>query len=449
MKNKKVIIIILCSILVLASAGFLGYIYFSTKNWNNSIYPGIKIQDIDVSGKTKEEAKAIIIKDINNSVNKFSLEIKTPQKSYSMSSDKLNVKYDVDKTIDEAMNYGKNENMFKKYKLIYNSKEKKYDIKINYDFDKLKQLVKIIQNDVDKNAVDAVLSFSNGSFSSTQDTKGKKLDVDKLEKQAEAEINKNLYSKTSIDAPINSVEATVTKAKLDTINAKVSTFSTDYSGSSAERSNNIALATKTISGTVVMPGGEFSFNGKLGKRTAAKGYMSAPVIVGNKVDSDFGGGICQVSTTLYNAVIRADVRNNSRVHHTLPSHYIGLGMDATVDYDSGTDYKFKNTLSYPVYIEGSTANGAITFNIYSNSSLNSKTYNLSNDVYATIEPTTQYVDDASLAQGQTVQDQSASTGYKVRVYFDTYQNGTLLSHEKITDDYYLPVNQIIKRGTKK
>ena len=174
----------------------------------------------------------------------------------------------------------------------------------------------------------------------------------------------------------------------------------------------------------------------------------APVIIGTKVDSDYGGGICQVSTTLYNAIIRSNILSTERTHHTLPSHYIGPAMDATVDWGT-LDYKFTNTLTYPVYIQAYTDKKNIYFNIYSNASLNNRKYDLVNEIYDTIEPGVKYIDDPTLAIGETVQDQFPSIGIKAKAYKNIYENGKLIEHKQISDDFYKPVDEVIRRGTKK
>lgn len=241
----------------------------------------------------------------------------------------------------------------------------------------------------------------SGKFQVSSGRNGRKLNKESLTKTLTDDINKSNTKDSIIDAPFTQVQAGTTAEMLAKVNTKVSSFSTEYgSKSSAERANNIAVAVKAINGTVLMPGDVFSFNDIVGKRTAEKGYKEAPVIVGNKVETDFGGGICQVSSTLYNAILRANVKATERTHHTLPSSYVSLGMDATVDFGN-IDYKFKNTLSYPMYIESYTYNGNICFNIYSDASLTSKKYELYNNVYKTISPGITYIDDSSMPVGKT------------------------------------------------
>ena len=206
------------------------------------------------------------------------------------------------------------------------------------------------------------------------------------------------------------------------------------------------MATKSINGTVLMPGETFSFNGTVGERTVARGYQEAGVIVGNKVESGLGGGICQVSSTLYNACLKGNLKITERTHHTFPSAYVPKGQDATVDYGN-IDFRFTNSYSYPLYIEGTTGGGYVSFSIYSDKSLAATTCTITNDVYETLQPTTQYIDDATLLAGKTVTETPAHTGYKVKVYKAVYTNGKKISQETITDDYYKVVNAVVKRGT--
>ncbi len=195
---------------------------------------------------------------------------------------------------------------------------------------------------------------------------------DKLEKEILSKINGDIKTPDIVvEAEIKTILANITKEKLQTINTTLSSFSSNFSSSAYGRSTNITLATKSINGTLLMPGQSFSFNGTVGQRTAAKGYKPAPVDIGTKVSTDYGGGICQVSTSLYNAIIRSNIKSTERNHHSIPSTYIPLGMDATVDWGN-LDYKFINTLKFPIYIESFVHNKILTFNIYSNSSLNNR-----------------------------------------------------------------------------
>ncbi|MGE5628673.1 MAG: VanW family protein [Solirubrobacterales bacterium] len=441
-------LIALIIIFIVAITGFFTFEYNTVKKWDNLIYPGVKVGNLDLSGKTKEEAKAILTKNQGNDILNKKINIKAENKTYTLEYSKLNPVYKYDDTINEVFAYGKNLSLIGKYSTITLKKEKNFDLIFSYDKKPVNDLLAVIDKETTRNPVDATIKVNSG-FSVTPEQNGVKLQLKELQDKLFSEINGKTGSDTNVEAAVDTVKASVTSDMLSSINARISTFSTDYGSiSAAARANNIATATRSVNGKVLMPGETFSFNGIVGERTAARGYQEAPVIIGNKVDSGLGGGICQVSTTLYNAVLKANLKIAERSHHTLPSHYVPLGMDATVDWGN-LDFKFTNSYSYPLYIQGSTGGGYVTFSIYSNSALASTTCTVTNNVYETIPATTTTVDDPTLSEGQTVVEQPAYTGYKVTVYRNIYTNGAFVNQETVSNDYYKPVNGIIKKGTKK
>lgn len=197
-----------------------------------------------------------------------------------------------------------------------------------------------------------------------------------------------------------------------------------------------------------MPGETFSFNETVGERTVKRGYRAAGVIIDDKIESGIGGGICQVSSTLYNAMLKANITAKERRPHSLPLTYVGKGLDATVDWGN-IDFKFKNTLSTPMYIEGYTKDKKVFFNIYSDKALAKRTYQMATEIYDTIEPTVVYKDDPNIPEGETEVVKKPSKGYKVKVYRKTYENGKLIGTELVSKDFYKPVKGEIIRGTKK
>lgn len=157
--------------------------------------------------------------------------------------------------------------------------------------------------------------------------------------------------------------AAVTGEALKEIDGMLAAFSTYFGGTGQNRGSNIALAAGKINGTVLAPGQVFSYNETVGPRIASEGFQLAPVIVNNQLVPGIGGGICQVSSTLYNAVLFADMKIVRRSHHTFPVHYVPAGRDATVAYGS-LDFQFQNTMDTPVYLSASSKGGKLTFRIY-------------------------------------------------------------------------------------
>ena len=445
--NKKAIIFII-TIIIVVFTGLLGYGYNSVKRWDNLIYSGAKVDGIDLSGKTREQAKEILKQNHENLVLSKKINIKVQDKTYSLEYSKLSPKYDIDGTVNEVFSYGKNLSLFSKYILVNGSKTKNFDLKFDYEKKPVNELIASIEKDINKEVVDASINISGG-ISVTPDIKGAKLQKEALEKELFSKINGKVGEDTNVEAVVNVQTAKVTTEMLSSINAKISNFSTNFGTiSAAARANNIVVATRSINGKVLLPGETFSYNDTVGIRTAARGYMEAPVIVNNKVESGLGGGICQVSTTLYNAVLRGNLKVTERAHHSLPSHYVPLGMDATVDYGN-LDFKFTNSYSYPLYIQGTTVGGVVNFSIYSNSSLTSTTVTVVNDVVSNTQPTISYINDATILEGTKVVEQPSSVGHKVNVYRKIYKDGAFVNQETISNDTYKTINGVIRVGTKK
>lgn len=421
MKKRNAIILIggVCFIALAAGISIPAYkIYSKVKSFENYMYPGVKIQNEDMSGRTAGEAKKILTAKYEDTIKNKKININVNNKLYTISYDQLEAKYDVDKVVEEAFKYGRDGNILDKYKLITKPQTKAYSLSFTYNNNPkvVDDLLNNLKKEVNKDPKNGSITKSGSSFSITPDKDGYKLKDDELKKNILASISDKVTQDTEIKGNIDVVKANATKEKLQKVDTLVGTFSTNYGSiSSPGRMTNIQLATKAINGTWLMPGDTFSFNKVVGERTADKGYQAAPVDIGTKTAMGLGGGICQVSTTLYNAMLLSGVKPTVRQHHTIPSLYVSLGLDATVDWGN-LDYQFKNTLAYPIYIEGLSDNGTETFNIYSNSSLLSKSYKVVN---------------------QVAEDDKNRTS---TVYLQTYENGAMTANTYLYKDVY-PKNQ--------
>lgn len=448
MKKKGIIIIVF--LILLGSVGFVSYSYYKVKQWDNLVYPGVKIETMDLSGKTKEQAQKIIKEKYSNIVLSKKIIITTPDKDYNIDYSKLDSKYNINEVIDKAFSYGKNEGVFGKYKLINFSTENQLKLKFDYNNKIIDEVVKAVENDVNKAPINAKLKkLDNGGFDVSESIVGQKLQTDKLKKEIINNINGDLSKiVVGIKAPMEKLLPKIKAADLKVVNTIIDSYSTSFPNSSESRCTNIELATKSINGTVLMPGDVFSFNDIVGERTEEKGYQKAHQIVGDEFVDGLGGGICQVSSTLYNAALLCNLKSVLRIGHTIPSHYVPLGQDATVDYEN-IDYKFRNTLKDPIYIEGIVSNKTVYFNIYSTSMQAKTKCTIQNDVYKTVAPDSVIDYDANLADGVREYVKDGRQGYKVKVYRTVYNNGKLITRETISDDYYRPSSQVVKVGTKK
>ncbi|MGK0464984.1 VanW family protein [Clostridium sp.] len=451
---KKKAIIILGAIFLLGSAIFTTYSYSKVKKWDSLILPSVKIENENLTGKTKAEAQKIIEDKYSSQIIKKKIDIVQGEKKYTLDYSKLDAKYNIDQAIEQATSYGSDMNLYQRYKAIKNPVEMQIELKFEYN-DKIvgkmiEEMVEKIAKNTNKKPVNATIKMvSSGKFNVTNDVIGKQLDSDKLKGEIKDKINGVLSEDTiSIEAPVNEMKPKITAATLKAIDKKISSFTTNYASSASGRATNINLSTKSINGTLLMPGDVFSFNGVVGKRTAKSGYQAAGIIIGDKLEQGLGGGICQTSSTLYNAILGTELMSVERVHHTFPSHYVPKGQDATVDYGN-LDYKFKNTLKYPIFIEGYTSNRNVSFNIYSSSTLTNRTYKISTETLQTIQPKTEIVKDPTKYEGQKETVQKGYPGYKVKVTRKIYEKGKLIDTQVINNDTYRVIDGITKVGTKK
>jgi vancomycin resistance protein YoaR len=444
-KRKSLTTAILAFVVI--SVSIMGFLYTQVKKWDTVMMPNVTIQGIDYTGKTKEQVLTELIAIYGDEVGKKQIEVKAMDETYTIGYEELEAKYNIVEILDEAFSYGRELGFIEKYNLIKNPQEHEFSLTFTYNEEPIRDIIATIEADVNKESSDASIKYlGNDTFEVIDDVKGAKLDSEKLS----MDINEKIQSEAEdlvVEATIDTVTATKTGEDLRTINANVGSYSTSYRTSGYERSTNIELATKAIDGILLMPGEEFSFNDVVGERTADSGYQIAHVILNGEYVDGIGGGICQVSTTLYNAVLIGGLEITRRSHHTYPSTYVPVGRDATVDYGN-LDFKFKNNQKYPVYINAYTSNKSVYFTVYSNSELTKTKNEISTNIYKTYEVTYTITEDETLDAGIEVIDKDAHTGYKVNVYRTTYVDGKKVGTETISSDYYVPVNGEKRIGTK-
>ena len=227
----------------------------------------------------------------------------------------------------------------------------------------------------------------------------------------------------------------------------ITQFSTRYDPGNVNRSINLKLASDKINGTILMPGEEFSYNKVVGERTIAAGYKEAAIYSGGEVVDGLGGGICQISSTLYNVAVQANMEITQRSNHQFVTSYIEAGKDATVVYGY-IDFKFVNTRNYPIKIVSSVDGGIAEMKIYGVKEENEYDIKLETEVLSVIPFTVKYVDDNTLDAGVEVVKQNGSQGYKTITYKVCRLNGVVVSKTVASNDSYSAMTKIVRRGTK-
>lgn len=299
-----------------------------------------------------------------------------------------------------------------------------------------------IHNEIYKEAQDAYISQDPLTVHPNVDGVDFAISIEEAKKLLEE--NKDEYT---IPLKITTANKTLSDLGKEAFPNTLGTFSTKYDVSNTNRSTNIKLATDKINGTIVMPGETFSYNKIVGKRTIESGYKEAGAYVGGQVVQEVGGGICQVSSTLYNAVLYSNLNVVERYNHCFESSYVDAGRDATVSWGT-VDFKFKNDRKYPIKISATAKNGTETVIIYGIKEDGDYEVIVQSKKISTVNRTIKYVDDDTIESGKEVVTQTGHDGCVSETYKILRLNGKIVSTILVSKDTYNSLERIIKRGTK-
>lgn len=296
-----------------------------------------------------------------------------------------------------------------------------------------------IHKEVYKEAQDAY--YTKEPFAVYPEVEGIDFDVEEARKILEEEKEEYVIKLT-----ITKPKVTLNQIGSEAFPDRLATFTTRYDVSDTNRTTNLEIACQKINGKVVLSGETFSYNKALGPRTAAAGYKNGKIYAGGEVVDGIGGGICQISSTLYNTVLMANLEIVERRNHQFVTSYLPAGRDATVVYGM-TDFKFKNTRQYPIRIVASAKNGIATVSIYGIKEENEYTFSFSTKTVASIPFTTKYVEDASLPVGTEKVKQKGANGLKTETYITKMLNGKVISTTLLSKDTYDAMTRIVIKGT--
>ena len=297
-----------------------------------------------------------------------------------------------------------------------------------------------IYQEVHKDAKDAY--YTKEPFEIFPEVNGVDFNLEEAKKLL-AESKEEYTITLTITKPKVTIEDIGTEAFPD----RLSVFTTRYDASNYNRTTNLRLACQKINGTILMPGDTFSYNKTLGERTIAAGYKEAKIYAAGEVVDGLGGGICQISSTLYNAVVMANLQIVERSNHQFVTSYLPAGRDATVVYGA-IDFKFKNTRKYPVRLTANVQNGIATVEVFGIKEDQEYTITFDTRTVGTIAPSTKYEDDPSLAEGEEVVKQKGTNGIQTETYITKNLDGKVVSRDLLSKDTYTPMQRIVKRGTK-
>lgn len=408
---------------------------------DESIKDGVFAESVDLSGKNAAEAKTAI-EDYVNRLKQTEITLDAGNGNrVKVTAGDLGISWLNKDLVEEALELGSKGNVIERYKIIKDLEHESYVFHVMLDFD-----VEAI-NDVlvdqcmkfDQKAVSVSMHRNeSGVFEYTEGQEGRVLDVESSIDKIYEHLTNDWDAKpctialdVKVEQPRGSVE------ELAQLTDVLGSFTTSYSTSGSSRSANVENGCRLINGTLLYPGDEFSAYNTVAPFSRANGYYMAGSYMNGKVVNSLGGGICQVSTTLYNAVLLAELEVTERHNHSMIVTYVDPSADAAIAESAGKDFKFVNNLDYPIYIEGYTQGKKITFNIYGKETRDTgRSVAYESKILQEIRPETDNIyADGGQPIGYIVTE-GAHIGYKAQLWKVVKENGREVSRDLVNSSSY-------------
>lgn len=437
---KKLIKGLICAGLILVTA-VIPSIQTRAQEEENRILTGVYVEEMSLEGKTKSEAKSLVETYVESLSEKMITLIAVGGNEVQVKVSDLGLYWSNQEIIDEAVNIGQTGNVVQRYKtakdLQYQNKV--YRLEFGIDQELVKTIIREQCAAYNMEAADATLTRENDRFVIIPGQTGEIVDEAASVKAIQEYLNSSWNREDdSIELTVTVKEARGSEEELEKVKDVLGTFTTSFKTSGSSRSANVRNGAELINGTTLYPGDEFSTYEAVSPFSQANGYYMAGSYLNGQVVDSLGGGICQVSTTLYNAVLLSELEVTERHNHSMIVTYVDPSADAAIAESSGKDFKFVNNTEAPIYIEGTTTDDKqISFTIYGvetrqsnrqvsyESEVISKTYPDSEVIYT----------DASLPVG-SISVQSAHIGYRANLWKVVTENGVEVSREQINSSSY-------------
>ncbi len=431
------------------TVGFAANAAYADSKQDDKILDNIYIGEVAVGGMSGEEARQAVDSYVQD-VQKTKFTLRVNDKKITATAKQLGVTWENTGVVDEAVMIGKSGSLITRYKDKKDLEHEPKTLDISFDTDeaKIQSFLSKNKNKVNQKAEDGGLIRENGAFTITGGKEGIAVNVEKSAQEIASYLaNDWKLEAAELELAADVVQPRGSKEELSKVKDVLGTFSTNYSSSSAGRAMNVSNGCGLINGALLYPGDEFSVYEAVSPFDAEHGYALAGSYENGTVVETYGGGICQVSTTLYNAVIKAELAVTERFPHSMIVNYVNPSMDAAI---AGTykDLKFKNSTDAPVYIEGITGGGIITFNIYGQETRpDDREVIFESEIISENHPATQIQGSASHNVGYVSVQQSAHVGKSAKLWKIVKEGGVEKSREEFNNSNYRASPKIIVVGT--
>ncbi len=366
--KRKMMYPMLAAMCVFVTA--MAYTTFGAESDESTTYipEGVKIEQFDVGGLSVAQAREVVNEYVD-SLKTIQVVFQTSDGSVSTTLGNLGLYWSNEEILEETQGSFSTGSLISQYKagkdLENNNIE--LDVQTAVDLDVLTAYMLQEMPALETTPVDAQIQLVNGAFQITEGVNGISIDYNETFSQALLQISDEAESgddQIVIDVVCTETEPYVTSDVFEGMGDVLGSWTTNYSSSTVDRATNVELGGMSFDGLVILPGEQVSALAVMGPVTAAAGYKPAPTYTVEGTGNEIGGGVCQVSSTLYNAVLRAELQVDYRSPHSKLVTYVEPSMDAMVYWASNADFRFTNNTGHAIYIAASAGNGELTFTIY-------------------------------------------------------------------------------------
>lgn len=431
-------------------AGFFLYQVYKDFVDVEGIYPGISVGGEAVEGLTAAQAENKMEMLLYSRISNVTLTLLADDVKMFVKPEDIGFTYNVKLPIEKAYAVGRSGNLWQRVQEIRSaSKGMDFPLEFTYQEEKMDDIIRNLERLINRDFEEGTFEFIDGEIRSTSGKTGRKVDALSLRKELEQYVSelpmlavpKDVKVAVQIVKPSN-------MSDYGRINGIIGQFTTSLQKSSETRNKNVEISTKAMDGLLVFPGQTVSYNEKTGLRNTKNGYQNAYVIINGQYEQGVGGGVCQTSTTLYNALLRAGVTVTERHNHSIPASYVPYGLDAAVN-DTNMDLKFRNDFDYPIFIHGKMNSQEVTFVIYGDTKGKKYEFKFDSKVLSTTKHKVQEVYDGKLGKKARKLQREGRDGMKVESYKHVYDKaGKLIETKVLNQDSYPAIDAIYKVGKK-
>lgn len=452
--NRILSALTICTIII--TIVIISQFMFLDMETNKILDNGTIINGYNLSGMSKAEASVVLQERFRERAKDFSLTINDSEsdKSWTMDNDDFRVNSDIHSVLDISQDrdalLGENGEvtLISQFEKMGGS----VSMAFNYIYVGLDEKIEEIISQVETEPVDSTITFDTSKkdmFIITNSINGKRVDKNKLY----SDINEQFISQDKINVKLSYIEeiASVTKEYNESLTRLVTKFTTNVADSTGGRKHNVKLALSKFDGMVIEPGEKVSFNEIVGEQTIENGYQTATIIYNGEFTDGIGGGVCQASTTIYNALLLSGIEINEVHKHTLPVKYVPPALDAMVaEYTS--DLKFTNTTEYPIYIHTYSDRESVSVEIYSCPGMYE--YRTRSEIIEEIDsPGDKVIPDTEgkysnqiLFKGEYYRKSYPKKGHEAKAYLQKYLDGKMVEEREIRHEIYQPQRGIVYEG---